>query len=123
MRLSYINEDRIKLQFDDIAYTFESVGKLIKNDGFVAYRTYKYHSNKKSLEWVVLYNNDPIGYICKNDKRWVHDNWTARIIFNGDKPLHKLITKDTRPIVQDELNKLARKVSKAYHDGDSDIVQ
>jgi hypothetical protein len=122
MKLNYINEDSIEVPtIFGKSFQQELVSNIIRKDGFVAYRVR--NGNKRSLSWIVLYNNDPIGYICKNDNRWVHDNWTARIIFNGDKPLHKLITKDTRPVVQDELNKLARKVSKAYHDGDSDIVQ
>lgn len=121
MKLNYINEDSIEVptRFGK-SFQQELVSNIIKKDGFVAYRVR--NGNKRSLSWIVLYNNDVIGTIFKSDSKFVHDNWIAQIIFNGDKPFHKLITKDTRSIVQDELNKLASKVSKAYHDKNSDIV-
>jgi hypothetical protein len=120
--LDYINEDSIEVptRFGK-SFQQELVRPIIKKDGFVAYRVK--NGNKRSLSWIVLYNNDVIGTIFKSDSRFVHDNWIAQIVFDGDKPSHKLITKDTRPIVQNELDKLAGKVSKAYHNKDSDIVQ
>jgi hypothetical protein len=101
--------------------TVRIIAKVINKPGFVAYRMMS-DSGKKMVGWIVLYDNEPIGFIYKSDSKWVHDNFTSRPIFKGEKPLHRLITKETRMVVESELKKMARKVQKAYHEQNADIV-
>ena len=82
--------------------------------GWVARRLAKF--GKKYKAWIVTYNDDVIGFIFNASVNFVPDNWKAQIAFGkDDKPLHKFVTKDTRRIVEEELRRMARLVSKSFH--------
>ncbi len=88
------------------------------DEQMVAYRCSKLNQpTRRGLIWLVHFKGERIGEISKQDSRFVHDNWVTKTNVE-----HPFISRESRRIVDDELQRLKRKVMKAYHDRDSDLV-
>jgi len=102
-------------KYKDLPFKPFTDKRIDDSDKFVAYRVGM--SNRRQLIWVVYYKGLHIGHISKRDSRFVHDNWKAYANIT-----HPFISRESRKIVDQELNNMRLKVMKAYRLRDSDIV-
>lgn len=95
--------------------TFASSAEVDDSDTLVAYRI-KVNGRRRN-SWFVYYQGHRIGEITKSDSQWVHDNWKHIVCVD-----HPFISRESRMVVEAELNRLRLAVMKAYRNRDSDVV-
>lgn len=100
-------------------FTTRATEGVDDSDRLVAYRLN--FLNKASMTWVINYNGKVIGYIKREDSKWVHDNWSHS--FNTDDAVRKsFLTRENRGEWDRILRSLTFDIRRAFKARTADVV-